>query len=242
MLFPLGLEAQEGNKLKFGLYAAPAINWFKTTSDGIEPDGSALKFNYGLATDFALSGNQNYFFATGVQIYTSGGKLSLPGAESYQGNVVKTLDQASMSSLYLDVPLTIKMRSDEIGYSKIAGWFGFQPGLRMNSSKSGTKTYYTANGAIEENYSKADANHMINGMRFSLVVGFDWERQITGNTYFVVGAFFNNGLTNELNGQGYVLDSNGETDLGANYTDGSPKGADLKGNSKSIGLRLGIFF
>ena len=49
---------------RFGLKAAPSLAWLKPDTKGISNEGSAIRFGYGLITEFALS--ENYAFS--VQI------------------------------------------------------------------------------------------------------------------------------------------------------------------------------
>lgn len=235
-------NAQEVKPLKFGMFISPGINWMKTSSEGINGSGTTWGFNYGLITDFAISDAKPYYISTGINILSIGGKIQSAGAEVYNNTLVETIDNQSITTRYLEIPFALKMRSSEIGYSYIAGLFGIGTGFKLGAQQDRDTEYYPITGRVDESFSKEDIGSSIRAVRMALLIGFDWERQITGDTYLILGLRFSNGLTNVLKGDGYAVDVNNETDLSLNYSDGSPKGDPLKANSRVLSFQLGILF
>lgn len=236
------LDAQE-RKFKFGLAAGPSINWLNTKTEGIESTQTSVSFNYGLYADFRLQGNDNYFVSTGIMIQNYDYNLSYAGAVLNSSKVLTASTVENEIGLnYLEIPIGIKMRSDEIGYSHIAGWFGFGSGFRINSSQNLTESFLEV-GSAEMNETKVnDASSFSQAAKFSLKIGGEWERRITGETFFVIGCTFENGLTNILKGDSYAVNSNGNTDLAQTNVSLAKTGQAYKALPRSIVIHLGVYF
>ncbi|MCB0480029.1 MAG: outer membrane beta-barrel protein [Flavobacteriales bacterium] len=234
--------AQEVKKMKFGMMASPTLNWMKSTTNGVDGVGSKVAFNYGLVTDFAISSTKPYYISTGLMVTTTGGIVQSAGAEIYNGSLVQTINKSDMTIRYIEIPFALKMQSSEIGYSRFTGSFGLGTGFKIAAHQTVETEYYTSTGRVNESKGKVDLSNGSQLMRLSMIIGFDWERQISGDTYLSFGLRFNNGLTNVLKGTAYVVDTNGETDLAENYGDGTPRGEDLKATSKSLSFVMGVYF
>ena len=127
LLINIGVKGQD-KKVALGLGISPTVNWMKTSSNGIGSDGTKLGFSYGLLTDFNFG--ENYALATGIFINNFGGKT----IETYgntSGNPYNVNYNYKFQSIL--IPITLRMRTNEIGYLKYYGQFGFNPELIINS-------------------------------------------------------------------------------------------------------------
>ena len=242
LVFTTSIYAQD-HKLKFGLAAGPSINWLKIKTEGLESDKTTVSFNYGLYADFKLEGNDNYYISSGIMIQSYNYNLNYASAIL---NTVSTLTASSVENdlglSYLEIPLGVKMRSDEIGYSHIAGWFGFGTGFRINSSQNKTESWLEA-GSVKRIETKInDVKVLSQGAKLSLKIGGEWERKITGETFFVLGCAFENGLTNILKGESYAVNSNGKTDLSQTNAVLAKTGEGYMALPRSIVIHLGVYF
>ncbi|MBD79273.1 MAG: hypothetical protein CL840_10160 [Crocinitomicaceae bacterium] len=237
-----GTQAQEFNRFKFGLTVSPSVNWFTIKTSGIDSRGSSINMNYGLSTDFALKGSNRYYFSTGVQLLSNGGKIYYTGVEEVNDILYVSQNEADITTRYLEVPIALKLRSNEIGYSVFAGMFGFGTGFRINGFQERNTTYTSSTGTKESIAVRENIQEKINPVRFSMVIGLEWERKITKDTYFTFGFTFNNGLSNVFNTNTHSIDENGNLDWSSTNPDGSPKGTALKGSSKSLAFQFGIYF
>lgn len=176
LLFCLFVSFSNAQKssFRFGLKASPTLNWLKPDTKGVTAEGSKLAFSWGFMADYYFA--DNYAFATGVDLVSRGGKVSI------NDTVHKTY-----KAKYIELPITIKMRTNEIGYIRYFGQFGFTPGLNI-SAKGDQKTPTI-------NTTGNDIKGDINAFNVALTIGLGIEYSLGGNTALVVSANFNNGFT-----------------------------------------------
>lgn len=203
-------SAQSKNKVHLGLTANPNITWMATSNDGYESDGVKAGITYGLVTDFRLFGEDNYSLTTGFTFSHLGGKISSPDVYSDNGNLVSAVRNSNYSLTNIDVPLAIRLKTNEIGYNVFYGVFGSEVGFNVNANETYTLTY--GNGIVTPE-DDLDVSDNINLIRTSLVIGLGLERAISGETHYRIGVTFHNGLTNIFKDNTYLVDANGKTDL-----------------------------
>ncbi|MEO0310843.1 MAG: hypothetical protein RIQ89_500 [Bacteroidota bacterium] len=216
MLF-IGLQvsAQEESSFNFGLHIAPSISWYKAEGDSLSNDGSKIGFTYGLMADYYFS--KNYALSGGLDVTYRNGKLkeinSLKNSDSLVSSRISNLD---WSLQYIELPVTIKMRTNEIGYLRYYLNFGLAPGFNIRKKQEAEITTQPKSGATTTVTGK-DSNK-IGFFNFALVVGGGIEYTISGNTKGVAGLVFNNGFIDVVS------------------TD------NRKATSSYLGLNLGVFF
>lgn len=204
-------HAQE-KKVALGLGISPTVNWMKTKSEGLSSDGSKIGFKYGLLADFNFG--ENYSLATGVFINNYGGKINaLEIIDSLEQNVSYNLKIQS-----IEIPVTLKMRTKEIGYLKYFGQFGFAPQIIINS---------TADIEVEgqETQENVEMKDRIADMDLSLVLAIGIEYNLSGTTNFIIGLSYQNGFIDMLQGS----------------ADGYSK-VEKKATTNQIALNLGVLF
>ena len=173
-------------KFHFGLAVTPCMAWLHAGSDDLSGDGSKIGFNYGLVTEFAIT--DNYSFATGLTVDSKGGKLRSKNA------TVDSLNfHGEYSIRYVDVPLTLKMKTNPIGYIRYYGQFGLAPGFLIGANG----TYKYGSTVLIDN---ADIKSGINNFNVSLVIGLGIEYNLSGNTNLLVGVVYKNGFSDVLDG------------------------------------------
>jgi len=179
------LKGQEFKKFRFGLFGAPSMAWTKTNTKTdyfeLKKDGSQIGFGYGIIAEFGLT--KNYSFATGIDISYSGGKIKSIVKDTL-GNIISNLSSSDKVKLqYLELPLTLKMKTNEIGYITYFGTFGIAPGVCISAKNS----------------SNDDIKSDISSMKISMLIGLGAEYSLGGSTSVVCGLNFNNGFTNIFN-------------------------------------------
>lgn len=233
----LNLSAQdsEDRKFRFGLHFSPNLAWLNASSDGYEKNGSDLGFAYGLSAEFFLA--KNYLFSTGFSITSLGGNLSYSGTFNDVTNntfVPTKIDQA-YNLKYIEIPLTLKLRTNEIGYMTYYGNFGFKSGINYNASGD----FDFKEQKVSRN--DEDIDDDIKFFNMWLVVGAGAEYSISGNTTVMFGITFNNGFINVLDNKVNELDANGNAAL---RPDGTPllKNKNANATLNYFSLDLGIYF
>lgn len=260
---------QDFDKFKIGFRVNPNISWLTPQDKHLTKEGSALRFGYGLTADIMFT--ENYAFGTGLNIDNSGGKLQYYSTEMEPSTVALT-DTTNLSVLnttlvnhkknynlkYLEIPLTLKMRTNEIGYMTYAFQFGLGLGFNIKAMANDdfhySKVRTTANaGETEEYFSMKDVDESFNEekinikdeikpLRLALIIGAGAEYNISGHTFITAGLTFNNGFTNifKKEEEGLKLDSSNNPSF--SETDNNDDKFQLKANGSYIGLNIGIIF
>ena len=175
----------------FGLKVSPGIYWISTDATGTESNGANTGFNYGAVAEFGFS--DNYAFATGVDVSNKAGSFALK-TKGLSNNY-----NADMNLQYLEIPLTIKMKTNEIGYFKYFGQFGL--GLGFNLSGSYTADVFKYNGkdttfSMPKTKFASSAPIELDAsiIRASLIIGAGLEYNLTGSTSLLAGISWDNGF------------------------------------------------
>lgn len=235
-------------KFKFGVTVYPSIGWTKPNEKDFENEGSNFGFGYGFSAEIGIS--TNYTFLTGAELQTIGGKISYPNYIEDDGSYYKGKTTADLRLGYVNIPLQLKLKTNQIGYMTYFANIGFDLGIKYKA-KADYTTEYDKNS--KENTSNKDINisKETGLLRAGLVFGIGAEYNISGSTSIVIGASFHNGFINfigkkwpnyETDKKGKVLLSN--TEHMPNSTD--PKAIEKSGKASAItnylALNIGIIF
>jgi hypothetical protein len=182
-------NAQDFGQLRFGLKASPSFSWLNPGTTGFDRDGLKLGFSYGLIVDAPFSRSAD--FSTGIFINHLGGKLLF----KHYHNEVLTDFSRNYSLSYLEIPLTLKMRTPEMGYFTYFGKFGLGLGFQIGAS---AKESFGSTIRDVDNFNKN--TRFLNS---SLIVGVGTEYAFGGRTALMVGITYNNGFMNVLKGKDY---------------------------------------
>lgn len=215
--------AQDENNIKnfrFGLKATGMLTWYKPEDKKkYESNGVTARGSYGLITEFRL--NKVASIATGVQVDYDGGKLlyktdvdtnfyflskdgellsrgdSVAGADKYR------LDSRFYRTTYLTIPLSLKLKTPEIGSLTYYGQFGVNASFRLKS-RVDDDVNAVLGGTFNQNIGgKASQSDLLNTsdmniFKFSLNVGGGAEWNLAGSTSLVFGLNWYNGFSNVL--------------------------------------------
>jgi opacity protein-like surface antigen len=182
MAFGFSSFAQNDSKLHFGLKVSPTLAWFKSDTKDVTSDGSKLGFAYGLMTDFAFT--PNYVFATGVDVTYRGGKIKSADTSGNSVSINYTLQ-------YIEIPLTLKLKTNEIGYITYFGKFGFAPGINIKAQIDGE-----------------NGKSGIEPINIAFIVGLGAEYSLGGKTSLMGGITFNNGFVDVVKSSDLKLTTN----------------------------------
>jgi opacity protein-like surface antigen len=165
------IAQDEGSKFQFGLKVAPTFAWI--TSDDFETAGGQIGFAYGLIGDYHFT--KNYALGTGIDVTYRGGKIESASVNTSTGEVTK--EDIGYSLQYIELPVTMKLMTNEIGYITYYGQFGFAPGVNIRAKADG------------ESF-KSD----VSPFNLALLVGLGAEYSLGGRTALTGGIKFNNGF------------------------------------------------
>jgi hypothetical protein len=237
----LGQE-ESSRRFKFGLFVAPSLTWTSFKTENIDGRGVVPQINYGLFTDFAIKGSQRYFVSTGLHLNSFGGRYAHSSVESINGTLYQAETEVVSTTRYLEMPLLIKMRSNELGYSILGGYAGFGTGFRLAAHQNRNTSVSQPGVSKQIEQEKENVEDKLNPMRFAFVAGIELERKITKETYFTIGLTFNKGLSNVFSTAAYETDEKGNIDFTKVKANGEANGDRLKARHNSVLLHFGIYF
>jgi len=249
LLFFIGSNigrAQEEQKVRLSLTVNPNINWLSTSNDGYNSEGIKMGITYGLLTDFRLFGVNNYSLSTGFTFSHIGGKISSPDVYNDNGTFIPAQKSSNYKFTNIDVPMVIRLKTNEIGYNVFYAVFGTELGFNINAQNKYTLTYGNSTTAEETNdisygtRDKDSGEEYANWFRTSLVFGLGIQRSISGKTAYRIGLTYHNGLTNMFGGKTYLTDNNNQVILDGN---GNPtRDRALSTKQQFVELHLSIVF
>lgn len=209
MLF-CGIAVASQAQFRFGLQGTPTFNWLRTQTPELE-SRLQLKFNYGLLIEKELA--DNYLISSGVFHNYDGGRFEFEDTTgATQTFIVKPQ--------YLTVPVTLKMRTKEIGYFTYFARIGLEPGIRIKDDYG-----LEGNSAKADDFLDDPNENVSNFFKLSLNIALGAEYNLGGTTSFVAGLSFINNFTNMLNDEQSLFNT-GEESI----------------NFNNIGLNVGIIF
>lgn len=181
---------------RFGVKLAPNLSWISPDTEGYEYDGMQMGFSWGFLADITLT--ENYFVKTGFNIDYFNAKLSYPE----QRSLTETDPSMTLGNLdrkyklqYLELPVTLKMRTNKFGEFAFYGEIGFGAAFNLRAKAEDKFTY--GNNTVE---SEADIKDEIALVKGSLIVGAGLEYFIDESTTIITSLIFSNGLSNILSG------------------------------------------
>lgn len=197
LAFTIIVKAQ--TSFHFGFKAAPALAWLKTDSKGYEGNGSTFGFSYGLITEFAFT--ENYSFGTGINVTYRGGKIRGTTSIDSAGTKYTTTTDVAYNMKFIELPLTLKLKTKEIGVLKYYGQVGLSPGVIIKAKGDISSTSQLGNNAVSTfELNDEDFGDETNGFNLSMIIGAGVEYTISGNTVLLLGLQFDNGFLDVADG------------------------------------------
>jgi hypothetical protein len=248
------------SKYRLGFKVSPNISWLASDNGNMTVGDKSLQFGYGLNFDIFFA--DHYAIGTGFNINNTGGKYSYFAKYTGDdidaaGTVITDMTQVGLISRdlrlqYLQIPLTFKMKTDEIGYITYWGQFGL--GLNMNlkalSDDNIDYLYYQNKNTLaweksNRTNSASDMNDIKNEVNIfssNLIFAAGIEYNISGNTSILAGLTFQNGFTDALKGSGVAKDKTTNSPVFTGGALNTPKSFDLSGLPNYVELNIGILF
>jgi hypothetical protein len=222
--------------LRMGLSLSPLISWFSTEGDPSIVYGDGVRFGvqYGLHMDFRLGANPNYYFATGLFMLQTGGTIRHPYVfTESDGTNVQVTREALFRLNYVNVPLNVMLRTNEIGYIRYFARVGFDLGFKVKANMDITD-YNRTSSEIVDTRVKADANDITNLFRTALHLEAGVEYNMGETTRMVFSAEWNNGLNNVFNSD--------YRQLTVNESGAIVEGDRIRAITNVLALKVGVYF
>ena len=228
VVFGVGqLKAQSDFRL--GLSFSPNIGWINTDTRGMSEDGNHLGFRYGVIADFNFA--ENYAFSSGLFITHTGGSVKFPTATPESNGEIGNLT-SDMKLQYIEIPITLKLRTNEIGYITYFGQIGVATAFNIKARSD--LQFQDLNGTEVFKADDESISSEVNLFMMNMVIGGGLEYNISGNTALFAGLSYHNGFTNIFDFDIPKVDRNG------NFVAGETE--KTKGLNRYISLDLGVLF
>jgi len=232
------VNAQDNRKVAIGFKVSPNFAWTRIMEGPMENNGLGLGFSYGLMGDINIANNPNYWLSTEFIVTSTPSKIYTNDTLwSDKNGVIHRNTNFNYNLQYIQVPITLKLKTNEIGKFKYWGQFGVSPAFLMQQKLktastpsiygNGTQSHnpnldandkydfkgdagsFTGNGVFQDDVRKA---------RMSLIIGAGIETKISGKTMFSAGLRFDNAFSDV-------------------FTDDA-----VDGRNNFLGIQLGVFF
>jgi hypothetical protein len=200
LVFSVNLTAQN---FRIGLNFDPVISWFSAKSKQIDQAGSKLGFNGGLMIEKYFQ--KNYGFATGIDLTYLGGNLQYNKTTGFTVDEDKNVNIDSATTVeytlqYISIPLSLKLKSNPIGYISYYGQIGLTPQINTSAKATSDKGSRLDNDNVKKE---------LGLFNLSFFIGGGIEYALGGTTALNVGLCYNNGFIDLL--------SNKENKAALNY-------------------------
>jgi len=183
VFFMIVLKASSQN-FTFTVYGEPQLSWLNADANNVENAGVRMGFNGGLNFDNFFA--ENYAFSTGISINKIAGKLTYNYDKDFVANDgTYTLDSAGTAEYdlqYIDIPLGLKFKTIEIGYTKFFAHLGLNAQINIK-----------ATGTLPDQ-SNLNISEEVNWYNAGYYVGGGIEYSLGGTTAIVVGLTYKNGF------------------------------------------------
>jgi len=195
--FAVTTTAQNEKFFRFGLHGNTGLSWMKPDQDSLEYQGMKLGFGYGFIGELTIA--DNFSFATGFDVNYMGGKLQKLGVNQiYPPDTTPVFSKLTSSYRfqYLDIPLTLKMKTNEINYITYFARIGGSIGICLNAKAD--QEYSPLSGSQMLSLNDQDLKDEKNFFRANFLIGGGLEYSLGGTTSVLAELSFVNGLTYQL--------------------------------------------
>lgn len=241
---------QDTRPVRLGFLARPALTWLTAENPELDSKGVRMGFSFGFMVDFTIAQNNNYALATGLLInLADGGKLKYKDVRNPSSSeaLQQGVTEVSHNYQWLELPLTLKLKTNQIGYMTYFGQLGLQGGVKLSAKQNGDFQFDSGNEdtRLIEQENINDDTQLFNA---GLLVGLGAEYNISGHTNIVFGITYYRGFTNVLKGDVYEIDDKGDVifqpiDDGNGGSINVPvTGSKRRAMLSNISLNVGVIF
>jgi len=240
----IAVGPQARKKFRMGFQVRPSIDWFTPNTDGVDLDAIRVKFGYGLMAEYAFT--NNYAITFGIEHRMSGAALSFTDAAYKMGtdhtnNDVLRLNSRVYRMDYVNVPITLKLMTNEIGYMTYFGQFGVDFSFLASAKALDKGVFITDSTLTVQEFDPQDihSKSSIANIKLNIAAGAEWN--FSGNTSLVFSVSYHHGFIDVIRDPDNINDQN----LFKLSTINDPSGASplaATANLHHVSLNVGILF
>lgn len=197
-------QAQE-QRFKFGMKFSGNLSWIAPQSSNLAQNGNGFGYSYGVMGDFFFA--ENYSINTEILITHVAGGIEHVDSLIYLGKGYKGV-LFDYRLQYLQIPISIKFHTKQVGYMKYWAQFGLAPSILLGARADvggpvvlgypENKTDVRVNDRSTDNFHFANFDDKVYPLRLPLIIGAGFDYELAGNASLHVGLRIDNGFTNIL--------------------------------------------
>jgi len=213
----LGLIASElcyaqgyENEFRFGIKGGVNVGWIQPTSKNLEGAGAKIGGSYGFMADYFF--RPNYALSFELLMSNINGSVRLTEDQIFN----KDTSNTSVSNLeytyknqFVEIPVSLKFRTKQIGYLTYWANFGTAPGflIKAQASIEGAlpasiddldPTDYSTIDDEGDTYTTNNFNDQVFLIRMPLIIGAGVDYQLAGSASLHAGIRFSNSFSDML--------------------------------------------
>jgi len=173
--------------IKFNVHVDPQFSWFNSDDETVEPDGSIFHLQASLQMDYFFA--ENYAFALGVGINNLGGSLLYSDSTEFSSKgetlLVEPGQSVKLNLQYIDIPVGLKLKTEELGYTTFFLQLGFNPMIILNAKAT----------SEDASMDKEDIRESVHLFCLGYHAGIGVEYKLGGSTALIGGIRWTSGLT-----------------------------------------------
>jgi hypothetical protein len=198
------VKPKNRKKFHIGLLVSPAVDWFTTSTSGLELDAARVKFGAGITTEFAFA--DNYALTLGLEYKGAGGALAYDNAYYLSNSDNKLpfeLETRNYRYDYINVPIMLKLMTNQIGYFTYFGQVGVDFSFLASAQAYDKGNIHeridsvTVNiTAKERDYTNVYGSSSFANIRLRVGAGAEWN--FSGNTSLLLSVNYHHGFIDVL--------------------------------------------
>jgi len=181
------ISSMKGQGLEIGVYTEPQFTWISSDEGRVLSNGSKMNLNTGIEFDMFFM--PNYAITLGLNLNNQGGKIlytdSLAFQQTTETLIVPGGTEVKHSFQYMGLPVGLKLKTEEMGYSTIYFHAGLSPLLNIRATTSSESL------ALDRENIKPEI--AVFGLNYFIEAGIEYR--LAGNTAIIAGFKWSAGFT-----------------------------------------------
>lgn len=177
---------------RLGFQASPHFTWMNSSKGNIINNEIKPGIKYGLEADIYLAGYPRYSLNTGIFVanHTFAGNYNVEEPFFINKTTFDKRVDLNFKLNYIEIPLNIKLRSDQFYRMTFYGQFGLTNMINISASVESSDAQFSG-----DNVNIGLNNRAIRLYNLSMIMGGGLEYDVGGNTALNFGVQYSNGLT-----------------------------------------------
>ncbi|MEY2938544.1 MAG: hypothetical protein RL062_1133 [Bacteroidota bacterium] len=199
----LGVVQAQISGYKIGVKLCPNVSYMRSENGDIALSKAPLRLGYGLVVDKMFA--EKYAIGTGVNIYKMGGQSQFSYTNTANDTTTINSLTRDYKMTYIEVPLTLKLRTSPIAGMTYWGQFGIGVGYLYKAygddvyqktyQQNGSSSAFAQSTGSVVNDAGNEIQKQLMPVRASMIAAFGVEYPISGSTAIMAGITYNGGLT-----------------------------------------------